>query len=50
MGVLIIFFIISILIGIFVTIAFPSPEQECEKVTWYEYGEKKIGVICDDKW
>ena len=49
MGFLIILSIITILIVIFVSIAFSSPEQECEKVTWYEYGEKKTGVICDDE-
>tara|TARA_B100001093_G_scaffold197023_1_gene189299 strand:- start:207 stop:434 length:228 start_codon:yes stop_codon:yes gene_type:complete len=48
MGFLIILSIIMILIVIFVSIAFSSPEQECEKVTWYEYGEKKTGVICGE--
>tara|TARA_B100000579_G_C22467497_1_gene681841 strand:- start:53 stop:703 length:651 start_codon:yes stop_codon:yes gene_type:complete len=26
----------------------PNPYENCEEVTWYEYGEKKTGVICDD--
>jgi len=26
-----------------------SPDQGCEEVIWYEYGEKKTGIICDDK-
>jgi hypothetical protein len=26
----------------------PNPYENCEEVTWYEYGEKKTGIICDD--
>ena len=49
MGFAIILFIIAILVGIVVNIAVPTRQQECEKVTWYEYGEKKRGEVCKDK-
>ncbi len=39
-----IFIIIS-----FIAIIIITPKQECEEVVWYEYGEKKTGVICDDE-
>ena len=27
----------------------PNSYENCEEVTWYEYGEKKTGIICDDE-
>ena len=39
-----IFIIISV-----IAIVITSPDKECEEVVWYEYGEKKTGIICDDQ-
>lgn len=41
------------IIFIFAVIMFlifaPNQYENCEEVTWYEYGEKKTGIICDDE-
>ena len=39
------FMIIAVIIFL---IFAPNPYENCEEVTWYEYGEKKTGIICDD--